>query len=333
MFTCISCTKPVADGEGEEVGAAARGANASSNNKEAVKSLTNQIKDMALKLSGTHKQCNKPSSTGSSSNYRAGHRPYPDFDTASEGVPYPYFGAASSSSTPAWDFPGRRGGGAEESRDVVIEDEDGPKEWMAQVEPGVHITFVSLPNGGNDLRRVRFSREMFNKWQAQRWWGENYDRIMELYNVQRFNRQSLTTPPRSEDEQRDSTYSRLGSARESPTPFTPRNYYRPSGSKGYFPSETMDQGSSQQHYPPGTMEASRTTTSSRDEPSISASNASELETEWVEEDEPGVYITIRQLADGTRELRRVRFSREKFGEVHAKSWWEENRDRIQTQYL
>lgn len=43
---------------------------------------------------------------------------------------------------------------------------------------------------------------MFNKWQAQRWWAENYDKVMELYNVQRFNRQAvpLPTPPRSEDE-------------------------------------------------------------------------------------------------------------------------------------
>lgn len=40
---------------------------------------------------------------------------------------------------------------------------------------------------------------MFDKWQAQRWWGENYDRIMELYNVQRFNCQALDTPSRSED--------------------------------------------------------------------------------------------------------------------------------------
>lgn len=40
---------------------------------------------------------------------------------------------------------------------------------------------------------------------------------------------------------------------------------------------------------------------------ISISNASDLETEWVEQDEPGVYITIRALADGRRELRRVRF--------------------------
>lgn len=53
-------------------------------------------------------------------------------------------------------------------------------------------------------------------------------------------------------------------------------------------------------------EAARTTTSSRDD--VSISNASELEvTEWVIQDEPGVYITVRELADGTRELRRVRF--------------------------
>lgn len=130
---------------------------------------------MALKFSGAYKQC-KPC-TGSSS-YKKGQRPYPDFDTASEGVPYPYMGGASSSSTPAWDFtssshhPGRSDsrftgfmggdrtpGGVSisaQSCDVVLEDEDEPKEWMAQVEPGVHITFVSLPNGGNDLKRIRF---------------------------------------------------------------------------------------------------------------------------------------------------------------------------------
>nr|GMC54098.1 protein BREVIS RADIX-like [Ipomoea batatas] len=112
--------------------------------------------------------------------------------------------------------------------------------------------------------------------------------------------------------QRDSSYSRVGSVRESPM-MTPgqRNYY-----KG-----------------PGTMDASRTTTDSRDEASISISNASDMESEWVEQDEPGVFITIRQLADGTRELRRVRFSRERFGEVNAKTWWEQNRERIQAQYL
>jgi len=53
-------------------------------------------------------------------------------------------------------------------------------------------------------------------------------------------------------------------------------------------------------------EAARTTTSSRDD--VSVSNASELEvTEWIIQDQPGVYITVRELADGSRELRRVRF--------------------------
>lgn len=41
--------------------------------------------------------------------------------------------------------------------------------------------------------------------------------------------------------------------------------------------------------------------------SVSVSNASDQEREWIEEDEPGVYITIRALPGGIRELRRVRF--------------------------
>lgn len=40
---------------------------------------------------------------------------------------------------------------------------------------------------------------------------------------------------------------------------------------------------------------------------LSMSNASDLDTEWVEQDEPGVYITVGTLPGGSRELRRVRF--------------------------
>ena len=39
---------------------------------------------------------------------------------------------------------------------LLLEDEEEPKEWVAQVEPGVLITFVSLPRGGNHLKRIRF---------------------------------------------------------------------------------------------------------------------------------------------------------------------------------
>ncbi|KAL6533655.1 hypothetical protein OROHE_013488 [Orobanche hederae] len=349
MLTCITCSKQRREDGQEEDSQSPRG---TPNTKDAVKSLTTQIKDMALKVSGAHKG-------------KKGQRSYPDFDAISDGgVPYTY---VSSSSTPAWNFPSttRRStrpfsrfggdhtpGGLEsvsaQSGEAVLEDECEIKEWTAQVEPGVQITFVSLPRGGNDLKRIRFSREMFSKWQAQRWWGENYDRIMELYNVQRFNQQAINTPGRSEDG-RESIYSRLGSARESPrmTPSLNKEWmpsYKPSGgNKDYFPYENIGNqhyGVGSSAYPAGgpegeasSMEASRMTTSSRDEASVSVSNASDIESEWIEEDEPGVYITIRQVADGARELRRVRFSREKFGEVHAKMWWETNRDRIQAQYL
>lgn len=132
-----------------------------------------QIKDMASKFSGTSKH-SKPPSGSSTTNLRKEQRKYPDFDAASDSVPYPYLGGGSTSSTPAWDFPnsshhqveradsrftsmygGERDSVSAQSCDVVLEDEE-PKEWVAQVEPGVHITFVSLPSGGNDLKRIRF---------------------------------------------------------------------------------------------------------------------------------------------------------------------------------
>uniref|UniRef100_A0A7N0V517 BRX domain-containing protein n=2 Tax=Kalanchoe fedtschenkoi TaxID=63787 RepID=A0A7N0V517_KALFE len=319
MLACISCSKQVAEGEEEEGG----------RNKEAVKSLTSQIKEMALKQ--------KPTAT-SSTTYKRDHRQYPDFDTVSETAPYPYNIPGSSSSTPAWDPPstgqdrhaagsssdahftgGLRRDGVSARSNVTAEDEnDGPKVWVAQVEPGVHITFMSLPNGGNDLKRIRFSREMFDKWQAQRWWGENYDRILELYNVQRFNRQALQTPARSEDE-RDSSYSRMESPMMTPAStrdWMPRHYYKPGGgSKGHYyppghdghPNLGSNAYGGARGEKPSFDGASQVAASERDEPSVSMSNASEIESEWVEEDEPGVYITIRQLIDGTKELRRVRF--------------------------
>ncbi|KAK4396870.1 protein Brevis radix-like 4 [Sesamum angolense] len=192
---------------------------------------------------------------------------------------------------------------------------------------------------------------MFNKWQAQRWWAENSEKVLELYNVQRLNLQAfpLPTTPRSEDD----TSSKMESVEDSPvTPPLgreplPRTLNRPTGmGAAYSSSDSLDLQSmhSRSNYDScgvastpklssisaakteiSSMDASmRSTSSSRDADrsgEISISNASDLETEWVEQDEPGVYITIRALPDGRRELRRVRFSREKFGELHARLWW------------
>ncbi|KAL6656100.1 hypothetical protein ACP70R_006926 [Stipagrostis hirtigluma subsp. patula] len=417
MLTCIACSRQqfAAGGGGpplheppedEDAVDSAGGVNgaATPSTRHAIKALTAQIKDMALKASGAYRHC-KPCA-GSSAAASRRHHPYhhrggsgfggSDAGSGSERFHYAYRRAGSSAaSTPRL----RIGGAALSSGDVTpsmstrtdfpggeeMEDdemasegcggsdgkEEDAKEWVAQVEPGVLITFVSLPQGGNDLKRIRFSREMFNKWQAQRWWAENYDKVMELYNVQRFNQTvPLPNTPKSEDE---------SSKEDSPvTPplekeRLPRTLQRPmsgGGAMGYSSSDSLEHHSN--HYCNGhhhhhhghqccdsvglastpklssisgaktetsSLDASMRTSSSPEEAdqsgelSVSISNASDQEREWVEEDEPGVYITIRALPGGIRELRRVRFSREKFSEMHARLWWEENRARIHEQYL
>lgn len=118
-----------------------------------------QIKDIALKVTGAYR-CK--SSSIPTNNYKKGHGPYPypDFDAISKGVLYNYQ-TGSSNSTPAWDFTST-GHFQTPTRtdprlsDVMLEDEEEAKEWTAQVEPGIQITFDSLPHGGNDLKRIRF---------------------------------------------------------------------------------------------------------------------------------------------------------------------------------
>ena len=113
----------------------------------------------------------------------------------------------------------------------------------------------------------------------------------------------------------------------------PRNFHRPLG-MGYSSSDSLEHhsihGLARHYYDSGglnstpklsSISGAKTETSSMDasisdasreadrsgELSVSISNASDQETEWVEQDEPGVYITIRALPGGTKELRRVRF--------------------------
>jgi alpha-tubulin suppressor-like RCC1 family protein len=58
----------------------------------------------------------------------------------------------------------------------------------------------------------------------------------------------------------------------------------------------------------------------------------QVEAEWIEQYEPGVYITLVALRDGTRDLKRVRFSRRRFREHQAETWWSENREKVYERY-
>ncbi|KAG2305662.1 hypothetical protein Bca52824_025410 [Brassica carinata] len=371
MLTCIACSKHLNTKNGgskeeEEDDDRVLGTPRS---KQAIKTLTSQIKDMAVKASGAYKSC-KPCSGSSNRNH---HR---DSDAASASGRFHYAykrPGRSGSSTPkilGKDMESRLKGllsgegtpesvsGRTESTVFLEEDDDEPKEWVAQVEPGVLITFLSLPEGGNDLKRIRFSREMFDKRQAQKWWAENFEKVMELYNVQQFNQQSVPfpTPPTSKDESstkngpatpplnnecpRGKGYASSGSLAHQPK-LRRQNQY-PSDSSGLATTPKLSSISGTKTEASSVVGSARSSGgSSREEEEedaehseeVSVSNASDNDTEWVEQDEDGVYITIRALPDGTRELRRVRFSRDRFGETDARLWWEENKARIQQQYL
>ncbi|CAA7016459.1 unnamed protein product [Microthlaspi erraticum] len=56
-------------------------------------------------------------------------------------------------------------------------------ERVVQDEPGVYLTLLSLPRGGNELKRVRFSRKQFTEEQAEKWWGENGGKVCERHNI------------------------------------------------------------------------------------------------------------------------------------------------------
>ncbi|XP_009616446.1 PH, RCC1 and FYVE domains-containing protein 1 [Nicotiana tabacum] len=66
--------------------------------------------------------------------------------------------------------------------------------------------------------------------------------------------------------------------------------------------------------------------------SLPPGNPNQIEAEWIEQYEPGVYITLVALRDGTRDLKRVRFSRRRFGEHQAETWWSENREKVYERY-
>ncbi|KAJ7953791.1 Regulator of chromosome condensation (RCC1) family with FYVE zinc finger domain [Quillaja saponaria] len=56
-------------------------------------------------------------------------------------------------------------------------------ERVVQDEPGVYVTLCSLPGGGNELKRVRFSRRHFTEEQAEKWWAENGAKVCERHNI------------------------------------------------------------------------------------------------------------------------------------------------------
>ncbi|XP_028097298.1 protein Brevis radix-like 4 [Camellia sinensis] len=91
---------------------------------------------------------------------------------------------------------------------------------------------------------------------------------------------------------------------------TPRNSNRLSDAREPVPIQSNESGSRSPKAPPKT----------------------EGQKEVIEQFEPGVYVTLIQLQEGTKIFKRVRFSKRRFAEQQAEEWWKENKDRLLKKY-
>ncbi|XP_042471740.1 protein Brevis radix-like 3 [Zingiber officinale] len=139
MLTCISCPKQFDRG---------RAPFYDSDDDDAVNEISPQIKDMTF---------------GATEHGRRRHYQGSRF-IKSEAVSTPRTAAAKWREMEArmrWLSIGERTpsvSGRTEASSAFLEDgeDEEPKEWVSQVEPGILITFLSLPQGGNYVRKIRF---------------------------------------------------------------------------------------------------------------------------------------------------------------------------------
>ncbi|XP_048552846.1 putative protein Brevis radix-like 5 [Triticum urartu] len=224
--------------------------------------------------------------------------------------------------------------------DAAEKGDDGAYEWVAEPEPGVLMTLAPRPDGTNRLRKVRFRDELFDDWAAQSWWADNHDRIVELYSLVTQsdgdgNDDTPATPCQSESDEEEALPDDAMAAGE------PSSGSRSSGTAG---SPILGLVTA-----PDTLRGCKTPPTVTSTPKAVAPAAQEDEeeeegdisdhhqrntpwSEWVEEYEPGVFITVRAYPDHPLQLRHVELSREKFGEVKARVWWQENKDRLRSFY-
>ncbi|XAR57432.1 hypothetical protein NMG60_11025575 [Bertholletia excelsa] len=114
--------------------------------------------------------------------------------------------------------------------------------------------------------------------------------------------------------------------------FLTMNKAEESGSHPSIPSYLVDESTS----PDGTRpsETREGLALHRNESSLTLPEASTggKQKEIIEQFEPGVYVTLIRLEDGSKIFKRVRFSRRRFAEHDAEEWWKENKDRLLRKY-
>ncbi|CAI9096626.1 OLC1v1032817C1 [Oldenlandia corymbosa var. corymbosa] len=137
--------------------------------KEVIKSLTAQLKEMAERV---------PEPESPSTVY---HNLNANVEQASEESYMPGSGRNVNRLPPV--STGSSASSNNPSLSNGAKDQLQKPERVIQDEPGVYISLCSSPGGGNELRRVRFSRKHFSEEQAEKWWAENGTKVLERHNV------------------------------------------------------------------------------------------------------------------------------------------------------
>ncbi|KAL2558693.1 Protein Brevis radix-like 1 [Forsythia ovata] len=183
------------------------------------------------------------------------------------------------------------GNGLKSQNSVISSDANQNEvEWIEQYEAGVYVTIVAFQDGSRDIKRARFSKRRFTEHQAENWWSENREKVYKKYNIREIFRVSASNKAASRTK---GVVSQDNNAKDS----GPRQHNE-NGSKSSN-SVGSDKG-----------------------------DANQAEVEWIEKYEPGVYITLVALQDGSRDIKRARFSRRKFQEHQAETWWSKNREKV-----
>ncbi|KAL2542142.1 Protein BREVIS RADIX [Abeliophyllum distichum] len=163
-------------------------------------------------------------------------------------------------------------------------------EWIEQYEAGVYVTILAFKDGSRDIKRARFSKRKFTEHQAETWWSENREKVYKKYNIRGIFGVSASNKAASRTR---GVVSQGNNSKDSGPHQHDENGAKSSNSVGY------DKG-----------------------------DVNQAEVEWIEKYEPGVYITLVALQDGSRDIKRARFSRRKFQEHQAETWWSKNREKV-----
>nr|XP_048317951.1 PH, RCC1 and FYVE domains-containing protein 1-like [Ziziphus jujuba var. spinosa] len=132
--------------------------------KEVIKSLTAQLKEMSERLPEGHTISNAGSVVGCATNFQNQQ-------------------ASETDSPSARTLETGSIGNSINQIPNGTKTQTGKPEWVVQDEPGVYLTLSAIPGGGNELKRVRFSRRHFTEEQAEKWWAENGAKVCERHNI------------------------------------------------------------------------------------------------------------------------------------------------------